>query len=141
MTSETPPLDDAALRRLLDHARQARARAYAPYSDFPVGAALLADDGRVFTGCNVENASYGLTNCAERVAVGKAVSEGARSFRAVAVAGPGDDVGCNPCGACRQVLFEFSPEMLVVTADGPDGVRAAAVRDLLPGAFSKERLR
>jgi len=128
---------------LLRRAREARANAYAPYSRFPVGAALLAESGEVFTGCNVENASYGLSNCAERVAIGKAVSEGVRSFRAVAVVGPQDDLYCAPCGACRQVLYEFGPDMLVVTppadpADGP--YRVAPMRDFLPGAFDERRL-
>jgi cytidine deaminase len=126
---------------LLGRAREARGHAYAPYSGFPVGAALLAEDGRIFTGCNVENASYGLTHCAERVAVGKAVSEGVRSFRAVAVVGPKDDAPCPPCGSCRQVLYEFGPEMRMVTPGGA-GVapRVTTVRELLPGAFSESRL-
>lgn len=96
----------------------------------------MADDGRVFTGCNVENASYGLTNCAERVALGKAVSEGARRFVAVAVVGPEDDAPCAPCGACRQVLAEFGIDMQVITPDGtPDGIRTSSAGALLPGAF------
>lgn len=122
-------------RALLDAARGVRERAYAPYSGFPVGAALLAEDGRVFTGCNVENASYGLTNCAERVAVGKAVSEGARAFRAIAVVGPDDDAPCAPCGACRQVLHEFGGGWAVVSPDGAGGARSVSVASLLPGAF------
>lgn len=125
---------DEALR-LLAAAREARAHAYAPYSGFAVGAALLAEDGRVFTGCNVENASFGLTNCAERVAVGKAVSEGARDYRAIAVVGPEDDAPCAPCGACRQVLYEFGGEWTLVTPDGAGGARIAPVASLLPGAF------
>src|SRR5688572_5475496 len=111
-------LTPATARGLLERAREVRAHAYAPYSRFPVGAALLAVDGRVFTGCNVENASYGLANCAERVAIGKAVSEGARRFTAIAVVGPEDDVPCAPCGACRQVLYEFGHDMAVITAEG-----------------------
>jgi cytidine deaminase len=137
--NRVPVLDPHAARSLLDRAREARSNAYAPYSKFPVGAALLARDGRVFTGVNVENASYGLCNCAERVAVGKAVSEGVRDFAAVAVVGPQDDVECSPCGACRQVLFEFSPDMVLVLADG-DGVRQYTVREILPGAFDAARL-
>lgn len=126
-------------RSLLDQARAARAHAYAPYSSFPVGAALLARDGRVFTGVNVENASYGLANCAERTAIFKAVSEGVREFSACAVIGPQDDVECAPCGACRQVLFEFGPDMVVVLADG-EGLKQLTVRDLLPGGFDASRL-
>lgn len=132
-------LDPGAARALLDRARQARANAYAPYSRFPVGAALLAADGRVFTGVNVENASYGLCNCAERTAIFKAVSEGVREFAAVAVIGPEDEVECSPCGACRQVLFEFGPDMALVLAS-PDGARQYTVRELLPGAFDASRL-
>ncbi len=102
---------------LLARAEAAARHAYAPYSRFRVGAALLTPEGRVFTGCNVENASYGLSMCAERVALFKAVSEGARRFRAIAVAGPGP---CPPCGACRQALAEFDPALPVVLA-GADG--------------------
>ncbi|HET8657106.1 MAG TPA: cytidine deaminase [Longimicrobiaceae bacterium] len=130
-----PGLDATAARALLDRARAARANAYAPYSRFPVGAALLTDDGRVFTGVNVENASYGLATCAERAAVARAVAEGARSFRAVAVAGPEDDVACPPCGSCRQILHEFGPEMAVVTAGEQGEPRIAALPALLPDAF------
>jgi cytidine deaminase len=120
---------------LLDAARAARAHAYAPYSRFPVGAALLARDGRVFTGCNVENASFSLTQCAERVAIGKAVSEGAREYVAIAVVGPEDDAPCAPCGSCRQVLYEFGGEWSLITPDGAGGARVASVASLLPGAF------
>ena len=138
-TDRTPELDPETARSLLDRAREARRNAYAPYSEFHVGAALLAQDGRVFTGVNVENVSYGLGNCAERVAVGRAVSEGAREFTAIAVVGPEDDVSCSPCGACRQVMHEFAPEMVLVTPD-PSGFRAERVADLLPGAFVPARL-
>ncbi len=135
----TPVLDPGTARTLLDLARDARRNAYAPYSEFPVGAALLARDGRVFIGVNVENVSYGLGNCAERVAVGRAVAEGAREFTAIAVVGPEDDVACSPCGACRQVMHEFAPEMVLVTPDGA-GWRADRITDLLPGAFVPARL-
>ena len=138
-TDRTPALDPETARTLLDRAREARRNAYAPYSEFPVGAALLARDGRVFTGVNVENVSYGLGNCAERVAIGKAVSEGAQEFTAIAVVGPEDDVSCSPCGACRQVMHEFAPEMVLVTPDGA-GWRADRIMDLLPGAFVPARL-
>jgi cytidine deaminase len=138
-TDRTPALDPETARSLLAHAREARRNAYVPYSEFPVGAALLARDGRVFTGVNVENASYGLGNCAERVAIGKAVSEGAREFAAIAVVGPQDDLACSPCGACRQVMHEFAPEMVLVTPDGA-GWSTVRVADLLPGAFVPARL-
>jgi cytidine deaminase len=135
------PLDPGTARMLLDRARQAREQAYAPYSRFPVGAALLTAEGEVVSGCNVENASYGLSNCAERTAIFKAVSDGRRRFAAVAVVGPRDDVPCSPCGACRQVLYEFGPDMLFVTPSGRDGgYSVTSMRDLLPGAFDPARL-
>lgn len=135
------PLDRQASAALLARAREARSHAYAPYSRFPVGAALLTEDGEVFTGCNVENASYGLTNCAERVALQKAVSEGRRRFLAIAVTGPEDDVPLAPCGSCRQVLYEFGADMAVVMASGTGGEPAVtSLRTLLPGAFEPERL-
>lgn len=141
MSSSASSIDPAVARDLLARAREARSHAYAPYSRFHVGAALLAADGRVFTGCNVENASYGLANCAERVAIGKAVSEGAREFAAIAVTGPDDVVPTAPCGACRQVLFEFGPRMpLIMPADNADGYQLTSVDALLPGAFGPAAL-
>jgi cytidine deaminase len=119
--------------RLIEAARQAQGHAYAPYSRFPVGAAVLAPDGRVFLGCNVENSSFGLTVCAERNAVAAAVVAGATPT-AVAVVANGDAVA--PCGACRQVLAEFDPAMPVVLASATDGNRQVTSLDaLLPGAF------
>jgi len=134
------PLSDPEARMLLAAARKARRNAYAPYSDHPVGAALLDAEGRVFTGANVENASFGLTICAERSAVSRAVSEGSRFFRAVAVVGPRDGRSCAPCGSCRQVLNEFGSGLIVVT-DGRDGEpRLQKLRDLLPDAFGASDL-
>jgi cytidine deaminase len=126
-------LAPAVVSRLIENARRAQANAYAPYSGFRVGAAVLSADGRVFQGCNVENASFGLTVCAERNAVAAAVVAGARPA-AVAVVTPRDHVG--PCGACRQVLAEFDLDMPVVLADG-NGERPmlTTLRELLPGAF------
>lgn len=98
-----------SMDELFKIAEKAAGAAYAPYSRFRVGAALLADDGRIFTGCNVENRSFGLTICAERTAVTKAVSEGCRAFSALAIAAPDSEVPVGPCGACRQVLSEFMP--------------------------------
>jgi cytidine deaminase len=124
---------------LVQRAVGARTQAYAPYSRFAVGAALLAQDGRIFTGCNVENASYGLTVCAERVALFKAVSEGAREFLALAVACGKSP--CAPCGACRQVLYEFAPDLLLIMADGEGkNWRSAKLRDLLPQGFGPSAL-
>lgn len=124
--------------RLVEKAREVRERAYAPYSGFLVGAALEAEDGSLFTGCNVENASYGLVICAERVAVGSAVAAGARRFRRIAVVTESDPPAA-PCGACRQVLFEFAPDAEVI-AVGPRRTLEWRVRDLLPDAFSGELL-
>lgn len=126
------------LADLLAAAVKARDRAYAPYSHFAVGAALLTPDGRVFTGANAENASLGLSMCAERVAIYHALSEGAQRFEAVGVAGP-DGVLAMPCGACRQVLHEFGPGMQVVF-DGGSGLRVVALTSLLPEAFGGDTL-
>jgi cytidine deaminase len=123
--------------QLLEAARSARGRAYAPYSSFRVGAAVLADD-QIFAGCNVENASYGLTICAERVAVFAAIAAGHRQIEAVAVATEAP-APTAPCGACRQVLHEFGPDMTVLIAAG-DEVVATTLRALLPMAFGPEDL-
>ena len=118
---------------MLAKAREAMERAYAPYSGFRVGAALLAEDGSIYTGCNVENASYGLTICAERAAVANAVVHGARQYRELAIVTEGSKAVA-PCGACRQVLNELSPHLRVVSeADGER--REWALADLLPEPF------
>ena len=131
-------LDKTIQRKLVAAAREAAANAYCPYSGYPVGAALLARDGRIYTGCNVENVSYGLGNCAERTALFKAVSAGCRDFAAVAVAG-GSQRAAAPCGACRQVLAEFcAPETPVLIARLTGGrVAATTLGELLPLAFAK----
>jgi len=119
---------------------QVRARAYAPYSKFSVGAALLGDDGRIFTGCNVENASYGLCVCAERNAVFAAVAAGVRTFHAIAIVSSAQEP-VTPCGACRQVLAEFAPSF-EVRCYGNDGTeKQYTTASLLPHAFSDEALR
>jgi cytidine deaminase len=121
---------------LLDTARQALKRAYAPYSNFHVGAAVLTEQGQVFSGCNVENASYGLTICAERSAIFTAVQQTAGAgpaIRAVAVVN-GDELPCSPCGACRQVIFEFG-ENAVVVFKGQQGYLEMPIQDLLPESF------
>ncbi len=125
-------------QRLIAKAIEARKQAYAPYSDFAVGAALLGKSGRVYTGCNVENASYGLSICAERVAVFKAVSEGERDFEAIAVV---TEKGVTPCGACRQVLMEFGDDIQVIMADAAGEYRVLTLRELLPEAFTPENLK
>lgn len=124
--------------KLLQQARQVRENAYAPYSGYPVGAALLGASGRIFTGCNVENAVYPETICAERAAVVKAVSEGERDFVAIAVV---TRDGGSPCGACRQVLNEFSSTTLVLIADVEGNLRETTVGDLLPDRFGPDNLR
>ena len=108
--------------------------AYVPYSHFPVGAALECSDGTVFTGCNVENAAYGSTICAERTAIVKAVSEGHRDFVRITIAGKSKDF-CVPCGSCRQVMMEFSPEMEVICLNGAGESKTFALRELLPYGF------
>jgi cytidine deaminase len=138
-----PPAGEPApaeLDRLLERAREMQARAYVPYSGFRVGAALLASDGRVFLGANVENAAYSPSICAERVALPAAIVAGARELAALAVVGDGPGP-CTPCGVCRQVLFEFAPELLVIAA-GTTGEPARYVlgRDLLPDGFGPARL-
>lgn len=122
--------------QLVEAALRARAQAVAPYSQFQVGAALLTRAGEIITGANVESASYGLTCCAERVALFKALTEGERSFVAIAVVARLDG-GVMPCGACRQLLAEFAPDALVWVADAakPAAIREYTVKELLPGAF------
>ena len=127
-------------RALMAEAVRARKRAYAPYSRFAVGAALLAKDGRVYLGCNIENASYGLTICAERNAVWKAVSEGVTEFAAIAVTAR-DGRGAPPCGSCRQVLHEFAPNALVYWRDARGRILKRKLTELLPNAFNLADLR
>jgi cytidine deaminase len=125
---------------LLEQARQARRLAYAPYSNFPVGAALLGCSGRVYTGCNVENAAYPLTTCAERTAIVKAVSEGERKFKAISIV---TATGATPCGACRQILREFGGpqgDLRVIVADTAGNVQTYTIADLLPAGFTPDQL-
>ncbi len=128
-------LSEQELVSLVDSAMAARLRAYAPYSSFLVGAAILTDDGQIIRGCNVENASYGLAICAERSAVSSAIVMGQRKWRAIAVASRG---AVTPCGACRQVLHEFGKEIEVILIDVESGeIRSRwTTESLLPGAFA-----
>lgn len=127
---------------LIKKAKEARENAYAPYSKFKVGAAVMDASGEIFTGCNIENASYGLTNCAERTAIFKAVSAGSTDLRMIAlIADIADDV-CTPCGACRQVIAEFlNPSDPVVCANTKGDVKVFTVAEILPGAFSPKALK
>lgn len=130
----TAPIDE----QLLALAREAMLRSYSPYSHFKVGACLLTEDGRIFQGCNVENASFGLTNCAERTAIFKAVSEGAKEFTTIAIAA--EKAAPWPCGACRQVLNEFAPGIRVLVTWNGDQVAEASLSQLLPHGFGPKEL-
>lgn len=128
------PLTEEQIAALLETAREYRLRAYAPYSGFQVGAALLTRSGAVYGGCNVENASHPAGRCAEQTAVQKAVSEGEREFLAIATLAAGHDV-CVPCGVCRQVLSEFGPDLWVVMANVAGAVEVVRLSELMPRAF------
>ena len=120
-------------------AREAMTRAYAPYSGCQVGAALLTKDGKVYTGCNIENAAFGPTICAERTAVAKAVSEGHRDFVRIVIAGRSEGL-CVPCGVCRQVLREFAPNIEIICLNGAGEERTFTLEELLPHSFGPEYL-
>ncbi len=122
-------------KELLAAANRAMENAYAPYSGFKVGAALLCTDGTVFTGCNIENGSYGATNCAERTAIFKAVSEGKRDFSAIAIVSSGGGE-TYPCGICRQVMGEFSPDMRIILGGSDGSIVSYNFKELLPKFFS-----
>ena len=128
---------------LIRAAFKARSFAYTPYSHFKVGAALLAKNGMVYTGCNIENAAYGDTICAERTAFFKAVSDGRRDFRAIAVAGGKDGVdACTPCGVCRQVMAEFCDcENFEIICNTEHGLHSFRLKELLPGSFGPANLK
>jgi cytidine deaminase len=140
-----PPADDIC-KELIERAMEARERAYAPYSNFLVGAALLAAEGEIYTGCNIENASYTPTNCGERTAFFKAVSRGERQFQAIAIVGgrasePIDSF-CPPCGVCRQVMMEFcQPKSFwIILAKSKEEYRIFSLEELLPLGFGPENL-
>ena len=130
-------------RELLECAVDARKMAYAPYSGFRVGAALVGKSGKIYKGCNVENAAYSPTNCAERTAIFKAVSEGEREFSAIAIVGGMDETiadFCAPCGVCRQVLAEFCDPDFRVVLGTPEKPQVFAFKDILPYGFGKNDL-
>ncbi|WP_408954415.1 cytidine deaminase [Natroniella sp. ANB-PHB2] len=132
-------MDQRIKEKLITKAKQAREKAHVPYSNFKVGAALLTTDGEIYTGCNVENSSYGLTNCAERTAIYKAVSEGDKEFEAIAIIAD-TERACSPCGACRQVILEFGSEIDVIMTNLDGETITKKASELLWGAFSEEDL-
>ncbi len=143
---ENNNLTQEKIQQLIALAMEARKKAYTPYSHYQVGAALLAEDGRIITGCNIENAAYGPSNCAERTAFFKAVSEGIRGFMAIAIVGSpeGDALTqyAYPCGVCRQVMMEFCPPetFQVIVARSLEEYRVMTLRELLPEGFGPENL-
>lgn len=134
------------IKRLIEEALKARTFSYTPYSRFRVGAALLSDDGQIFTGCNIENAGYTPSNCAERTAFFKAVSQGIREFQAIAIAGGPEDASeldyCAPCGVCRQVMMEFcDPESFqIILAKNPKEYQILTLKEILPMGFGPKNL-
>lgn len=126
-------------KKLVEKAKEAMTYAYVPYSNFQVGAALLTDTGKIYTGCNVENASFGATNCAERTAVFKAVSEGETRFTDIAIVSSSREF-TYPCGICRQVLGEFMPEGHIILENSEGEIKVFEFKELLPGHFTKEDL-
>ncbi|MEC9092019.1 MAG: cytidine deaminase [Planctomycetota bacterium] len=128
-------VNDQLRRQLIESAVAVREQAHAPYSGFKVGAALIAEEGAIFSGCNIENSSLGLTICAERVAIGAAISAGAKKFQAICVV---SKKGASPCGACRQFISEFGDDIiiLVVDADGNEVKKEIKLKELLPDSFS-----
>lgn len=138
-------MERATIQDLIAHAIAARANAYTPYSHFQVGAALMAADGTIYSGCNIENAAYTPTNCAERTAFFKAISEGVRAFRAIAIVGGPADAPLEytaPCGVCRQVMREFCApdDFLVILAKSPDDYRVFTLKALFPESFGPDNL-
>lgn len=124
--------------KLLEMAEEAKEKAYVPYSNFKVGAALLTKSQKIYTGCNVEVASYGATNCAERTAIFKAVSEGEREFEAIAIASSNEDETF-PCGICRQVIVEFGKDIKIILGNSKKGVvKVYDINELLPHSFTKD---
>lgn len=132
-------IDTKMKEELLSKAKQAKEMAYVPYSNFPVGAALLTEEGKIYTGCNIENATYGATNCAERTAFFKGVSEGKRDFIALAIVS--DHPGFTfPCGICRQVIYEFAKNIQIIFQNAKGEILTLSTKDLLPYPFSEDDL-
>ncbi|KAM9425720.1 cytidine deaminase [Pholidichthys leucotaenia] len=138
--SQRSPADADRVKELVSKCLQARNMAYCPYSRFPVGAAILTADGAIITGCNVENASYGLTVCAEQTAIQRAVAEGHRQFTAIAITCDIKDSFVGPCGACRQVLMEFGSDWTVYLTKPDGSYKETSLSELLPLAFSPAHL-
>jgi cytidine deaminase len=128
------------MKKLISKAKEARKKAYAPYSGFKVGAALEAKNGKIYTGSNVENASYAVTCCAERTALVKAVSDGIKSFRRIAIVADTKEP-CPPCGICRQALYEFAPRLQVIMANTKGRAEVVSLGELLTHAFHSEKMR
>ena len=134
-------MEETQIKDLIKAAKHAMEYAYVPYSKYPVGAALLTADNKIITGCNIENASYGLTNCAERTALFKGVSEGITDYKTIAIICKGDLIA-SPCGACRQVIAEFlEPESQVILANSNEEYELTTVEKLLPGAFTPKTIK
>lgn len=127
-------------QKLIEKATKVRLIAYSPYSKFAVGSAVMTEDGSIFTGCNIENASFGLSICAERVAMFKAISAGHNVFKAIAIIGNTKGT-CTPCGACRQVMMEFSPEMDVIMTNLHHKIKIKKAKELLPDAFQSQDIK
>lgn len=129
-------------RDLLKIAEEARFNSYSPYSNFRVGAALLTSDGKIYTGCNIESASYGATNCAERTAIFKAISEGEREFVKIAISSDNSEKNepTWPCGICRQVIVEFAENIKIITGSSTGDILETNIQELLPHYFSKSDL-
>ncbi len=133
-------MEKELITKLIKKATQARKRAYVPYSNFQVGAAVLTKDGKIYTGCNIENSSYGLSNCAERTAIFKAISEGEKNFSAIAIIAD-TDRPCSPCGACRQVIVEFGKDIDVIMSNLKGETLIKKADELLWGSFNDEDLK
>jgi cytidine deaminase len=133
-------LDDAQIKNLVKQSQEAKLQAYCPYSKFPVGAALLCDDGTIFRGCNIENCGYTVGICAERTAAAKAVSEGKKNFVAIAISTNLSSIFPSPCGACRQFLAEFGLDLIVIMTKPDSTWTKSTLNELLPMAFTPSTL-